>query len=139
MDLQGRSRWQTLSGNSVNSIPSANPETHEDVRAQLGRILGHPSFSSAKQLSKLLRYVVEQTLAGRGGGLKEYTLGVEVFGRGTSFDPRLDSIVRVEASKLRSRLTTYYNYEGSSDPVLIELPRGSYVPVITRREALPTR
>lgn len=98
------------------------------VRKQLEKVLADPVFSSARRLSLLLRFIVEETLAGRGDQLKEYTLGVSVLGRGTGFDPRLDSIVRVEASKLRARLGTYYKNAGLIDPILIELPRGSYAP-----------
>ena len=80
--------------------------------------------------SSLLRYIVEETLAGRGNELKEYTLGVAVLGRGSQFDPRLDSIVRVQASKLRARLAAYYKVPELNDSILIELPRGSYEPRI---------
>ena len=128
-----------LSGETVKLIDPADPERHKEVRAQLQRILAHARFSNTRRLSNLLRYVVEQALAGQTERVKEYTLGVEVFGRGTQFDSRLDSIVRVEASKLRSRLAAYYQEAGASDPILIELPRGSYVPVMTPREPLPAR
>jgi adenylate cyclase len=123
----------------VNPIDLTDPQRQQDVRAQLQRILIHPTFSHAKRLSCLLRYVVEQALAGRADELKEYTLGLEVFGRGTHFDPRLDSIVRVEASKVRSRLTAYYMDVGAKDPIVIQLPRGSYIPLITRHAPLAAR
>src|SRR5947199_6573657 len=104
------------------------------VTKQLEQVLADTSFSGAPRLSSLLRYIVRETLAGRGDQLKEYTLGVAVFGRGSRFDPRLDSIVRVEASKLRARLERYYKDAGANDAILIELPRGSYAPRITHRE-----
>jgi TolB-like protein/Flp pilus assembly protein TadD len=85
-----------------------------------------------------LRYVVEQTLAGRSGEIKEYVVGVEVFGRGNDFDPRLDSIVRVEARKVRTKLAEYYASAGARDPVSIELPKGSYAPLIVERQVRPT-
>lgn len=76
----------------------------------------------------MLRYVVERTLEGKTDELKEYALGVDVFGRGESFDPRVDTIVRVQARNLRSRLEQYYSSpEGRTDPVLIEIPKGRYV------------
>src|SRR3954451_12744550 len=103
------------------------------ARTQLEKVLAHSMFSGAPRLSSLLRYLLEETLAGRGDQLKEYTLGVAVLGRGSGFDPRLDSIVRVEASKLRARLETYYKNAGAKDDILIELPRGSYVPRIVPR------
>lgn len=98
------------------------------VKKQLKQMLAHPTFSGAPRLSALLRYIVEETLAGRGDQLKEYALGVAVLERGSSFDPRLDSIVRVEASKLRARLATYNREAGANDTIRVELPRGSYVP-----------
>lgn len=101
---------------------------------QLERIISSSAFSCAPRLSSLLRYIVTETLAGRGDQLKEYRLGVEALGRASSFDPRLDSIVRVEASKLRSRLAAYYKEAGANDAVLIELPRGSYAVQITARK-----
>src|SRR5829696_5413812 len=84
-----------------------------DVRAELDRILASKGFASAGRLSKLLRYVVDKTLAGETDQLKEYAVGVEVFERDGNYDPRLDSIVRVEAGRLRSRLDEYYNGEGA--------------------------
>jgi TolB-like protein len=103
----------------------------ESVRAALERVLASRCFRSAETLSRLLRYTVEQGLEGRGDRLKEYSLGVDVLGRGPRFDPRVDSVVRVEASRLRSRLAEYYRTEGADDPIRIEIPRGSYIPRIT--------
>src|SRR5215472_10819730 len=97
------------------------------VREQLSRILQSQTFNSAPVLSQMLRYVVDRTLEGRTDELKEYSLGVDVFGRGTSFDPRADTIVRVQARRLRSKLEEYYNIEGRMDPVLLELPKGRYI------------
>ena len=79
------------------------------------------------------RYVVERTLAGEADQLKEYAVGVEVFDRDDKYDPRLDSIVRVEAGRLRSRLEEYYNGEGAPDEVRIVLPRGGYSAQFARR------
>ncbi|HTM50580.1 MAG TPA: FlgO family outer membrane protein [Bryobacteraceae bacterium] len=89
-------------------------------------------FSTAAGQSRFLRFVVEETLQGRAGLLKEYSIGVEAFGRGESFDPRQDSIVRVEARKLRSNLAEYYQAEGRYDPARIELRKGAYIPTFTR-------
>ncbi len=86
-------------------------------------------------MSRLLRYVVEKTLAGEADQLKEYAVGVEVFDRDDKYDPRLDSIVRVEAGRLRSRLDEYYNGEGAASPIRINLPRGGYVAQFEPREA----
>jgi TolB-like protein len=111
-------------------VVSTIPEP--DVRAELDRILASKGFATAGRLSKLLRYVVEKTLAGETDQLKEYAVGIEVFERDEKYDPRLDSIVRVEAGRLRSRLDEYYNIEGSSSPIRIALPRGGYSAVFTR-------
>ena len=75
-----------------------------------------------------LRYVVEATLGGQGNRLKEYTIAVEVFGRDDSFDPQTNSLVRVEAGRLRRTLTLYYLTHGRDDPLRIEIPKGRYVP-----------
>jgi TolB-like protein len=118
-----------------------------DVRAELDRILASRGFANAGRLSRLLRYVVDKTLANEPDQLKEYSVGVEVFERDEKYDPRLDSIVRVEAGRLRSRLDEYYNGEGAAAPVRITLPRGGYVARFEERqpaapmvaEAQPTR
>jgi TolB-like protein len=103
----------------------------EAVREQLERVLGAELFSGAGRHSRLLRYLVERTLAGEGDQLKEYVLGTEVFDRSDAFDPRIDSIVRVEVRRLRSRLEDYYRGAGAADPVVIAIPRGGYVPTFT--------
>jgi adenylate cyclase len=108
-----------------------------DVRAELDRILASKGFATAGRLSKLLRYVVEKTLAGETDQLKEYAVGIEVFERDEKYDPRIDSIVRVEAGRLRTRLDEYYNAEGSASPIRISLPRGGYAAVFARAEAPP--
>jgi TolB-like protein len=97
-----------------------------EVRAEVERILASKGFANAGRLSRLLRYVVDKTLANQTDQLKEYAVGVEVFERDDKYDPRLDSIVRVEAGRLRSRLDEYYNGEGAGSPIRILLPRGGY-------------
>ncbi|HUQ52336.1 MAG TPA: hypothetical protein VM692_08945, partial [Gammaproteobacteria bacterium] len=108
------------------SVDSAAKPSATEVRAQLERILASRCFLQAGRASDFLRYVVEQTLAGGGQRLKGYTIGVEVFGRPPDFDAQSDALVRVEAGRLRRRLVEYYASEGASDPVRIDLPRGSY-------------
>ena len=100
----------------------------------MDRILASGKFASAPHLCRFLRFVVEQTLAGNSEGLKETVLGQEALGRGPAFDPRVDPIVRVQAGKLRTRLKDYYESEGATDQVLIELPKGGYVPSFRCRE-----
>lgn len=97
------------------------------VTAQLVRILDSEAFASTPLLSRFLKYVVEHGIRADPTPLKEYTLGVEVFDRGDDFDPRTDTIVRVNARRLRARLADYYRGEGRRDPVVIEMPKGHYV------------
>jgi tetratricopeptide (TPR) repeat protein len=99
------------------------------VTAQLERILKSPPLVSSPSLCRFLRYIVEETLAGRESEVKEHTLGVRVFDRGEDFNPRLDPIVRVQARNLRSRIAKYYEGPGAGDPIRIELPKGTYVPI----------
>lgn len=105
------------------------------VRAQLERVLDSAGFTRNERLSRFLRFVVEQNLAGRDSEIKESVIAVEVFGRSTDYDPKLDSIVRTEAGRLRARLTEYYSREGRSDPIVLELPKGGYVPLFCERDA----
>ena len=109
------------------------PHNSRLVMAQLEKILESPALGSAISLRRFLRYVVEETLAGRGDALKEYSLGASAFGRGEKFCPRTDPIVRVQARNLRLRLEQYYAGLGAEDPLLIEVPKGTYVPVFRRR------
>ena len=105
------------------------------VRAQVTRMLRSSVFANAPALSRLLQHLVECTLQGTAQHLKEYSLGVEVFDRGESFDPRTDTIVRVQARRLRSKLNDYYRTLGQFDPVRIEVPVGRYAVVCS---ACPT-
>ena len=89
----------------------------EAIRAALERIVTSPQLESSPSLCRFLRYVVEETLAGRGGQIKEYSLGAEVFARGDDFDPRIDPIVRVQARNLRARMAKYYEGPGADDAV----------------------
>src|SRR5262245_47886666 len=109
--------------------------TEDEIRRQLDSLVASDGFANADRMSGFLRYVVERTLAGESGQIKEYVIGVEVFGRDEHYDPRLDSIVRVEARRLRTKVDEYYATAGSGDSVLIRIPRGSYVPVFERRTA----
>ena len=103
--------------------------SREDVLRELERILASRAFQGAGRSGALLRFLLERTFAGQAEQLKEYTVGAEALGRGDSFDPRTDAIVRVEISRLRSRLSHYYATEGAANPVRIAIPKGSYVPV----------
>src|SRR5262249_35192259 len=104
----------------------------EVVRVNLEKAIASSPFATADRLRRFLRYIVEKSLAGDVDVLKEYPIGVEVYGRKPDFDPRVDAIVRVEASRLRGKLREYYGAAGRNDPIRIELPKGSYVPVFSQ-------
>jgi serine/threonine-protein kinase len=103
------------------------------VLAHLSRVLSSSTFRGADRSAAVLRFLVESAVRGDADRLKEYTVGVEALGRGASFDPRTDPIVRAEASRLRSRLERYYADEGQTDDLIIELPKGKYVPRFAAR------
>jgi TolB-like protein/Tfp pilus assembly protein PilF len=113
---------------------SAKPSP-EQVRAQVEKILASRLFTRSERLCRFLRFCVEQTLDEKGDQLKEQLVGVEVFDRKGDYDPRTDPIVRVEAMRLRSKLKAYYTSAGRPDCVLIELPKGAYVPAFRKRDA----
>jgi hypothetical protein len=98
------------------------------IREELDRILSSPEFRTSKRSQDFLKYVVEHALAGRTEMLKERSIGIEVFGRSTDYDPGEDATVRVKAGEVRKRLGLYYAEQGVHDPLRIELPLGTYVP-----------
>src|SRR5580700_3362367 len=100
----------------------------ESQRAELQTLLGSKEFTRAPTLANLLSYLCERLFAGEANKIKEYSVGVEVFKRGASFDQDSDSIVRVEANRLRKRLAEYYAGEGSFHALRITIPVGQYVP-----------
>ncbi|MDA4847018.1 hypothetical protein [Hoeflea poritis] len=99
------------------------------VEKQLERVLASSQFSETTRLARFLDYVVRQALDGNAEGLKGYAIGLDVFDKDEDFDPSIDTIVRVQAGKLRSRLDLFYAGEGRDDPLRIVIPKGSYVPV----------
>lgn len=105
----------------------------EAIRAQLARILSSPTFSRANRSSQLLQFVVESTLAGDQQKLREHTIATQVFGRPDSFDPRIDSLVRVEVTRLRSRLQAYYDSALETGDIEIAVAPGTYVPTFESR------
>jgi len=102
----------------------------DKIAAQLKRILATPEFVTRKKVSQFLRYVVEQSLNGQSGSIKQYTIAVEALGYGADFDPSTNPTVRIEAQRLRRSLDQYYSAQGIEDPVRIDIPKGGYVPVI---------
>src|SRR2546423_14524598 len=112
---------------SVSNLSPGKP-TPEEVLGELETLLASRHLRESHQLPCFLEFVVHETLAGRQDGLKEYLLGCKVFGRRQDYDPRADGIVRVQATTLRKRLDKYYAEEGASARVVIDVPRGGYVP-----------
>jgi tetratricopeptide (TPR) repeat protein/TolB-like protein len=119
------------------SVPEAmrHEPTPDEIRDQVDRIVTSQVFERSPQLGAFLRFVVEAVLHGKRDRIKAYTIGVEVLRRDLKFDPQFDPIVRVEATRLRRAIERYYAGPGADDPVVIDVPRGSYVPIFRRREA----
>lgn len=115
----------------LNGIPGP------DIRSQLERILRSRAFIQSHRIRRFLQFIVEESLLGQPHRLKEYLIGLEVFDRRDAFDPRVDSIVRVEARRLRHKLEEYYRSEGREDSVRITLRKGSYVPIFEPRASAP--
>jgi len=118
---------------SRSSAPSQS-QIDDAVREHLDRILASPTFQQGDRLKRFLKFIVVEAVAGRRHELKEYVIGVEVFGKEETFDPRTDPIVRVQARRLRAKLVRYYRDEGRADETVIELPKGGYAPVFKHRD-----
>ena len=116
----------------MESTPSS-----KEIQVELERVLGSPPFAHAHRSQRFLRYVVEVTLNDRAEFLKEFAIAVDVFGRNVSYDPSINATVRVEAGRVRSRLREYYTDQGRHDPVIIDVPKGGYRAVFTRRSINP--
>ena len=133
--LAQRDLDQPANGATTGGIPS------ETVLAALDKLVASEAFGKAERPARFLRFLVDATLRGESQLLKENVLGVEVFDRPASWDPRLDPVVRQEAGRLRKRLAKYHENGGASAEVRIELPVGTYVPVFRFRapdiETLP--
>ncbi len=106
----------------------------DGIRRQLERVLSSSGFRKCAQLSRFLRFTVDQALADPSNAPKETWIGVEIFGRKPDYNPACDPVVRVEARRLRVKLAQYYANEGREDPIRIELPKGGYLPVFERTE-----
>jgi serine/threonine-protein kinase len=109
------------------------------IRQELTRILVSKTFSQVERLKRFVSFIVGETVGGRSADLKEYVIGVHVFGKDPSFDPRTDPIVRVQARRLRTRLARYYRDEGNADELVIDLPKGGYAPVFRVRDEAPAK
>src|SRR4051794_26428396 len=123
-------------GSSYPQEPSRPPDS--EIRAQIERIVKDKLFADSARLQRFLSWTVDQVLQGEAQKIKQFTIGQEVFDRGAEFDPRIDSIVRTEAQRLRRKLSEYYLEAGLSDPILIAFDPGSYVPVFKCRQQTST-
>ena len=114
------------------------PPLPEDspINIQLERIVRSRTFSKARRSQLFLRYILLHAEAHPGEQLKEYSIAVDVFDRDSSYDPAVNNTVRVEAGRLRSRLLEYYAHEGQADPLVIEVPKGSYRVRIHQRDPI---
>src|SRR5215204_1746647 len=99
------------------------------VKKQLQQLLNQEEFRRSPILTRFLEYVVLAKLAGREDEIKEYTIGIKALGRPPDFNPQLDAVVRIHASRLRNILLQYYHSEGKDAPVVIRIPKGTYVPL----------
>src|ERR1700739_436320 len=114
--------------------PSAYPvaETEapktEQCEEQVRKILQSATFRNATTLQQLLQFLATKSTTGSNDALKEYTIGVEALGRKQDFDPKIDPIVRVQSHRLRLKLKEYYEAEGRQDPIIIQIPKGHYLP-----------
>lgn len=122
-----------LYGEEQSGIADPFHASHDDIRLILHKVLSSPEFSSVVQLRSFLSYVVSKVIDDRPDEIKGYTIAVEALGRDVSFNPITDPIVRVEAARLRQRLARYYTGSGKNDPIVIAIPKGSYVPAFTLR------
>src|SRR5262245_15802222 len=103
------------------------------IREQLERIVASPEFVASERGRKFLKFVVEETLAGRGERLKGYSIATQVFSRGEEFDAQNDPVVRIEAGRVRRALERYYLVAGTSDRTIITIPKGGYLPLFEWR------
>ena len=98
----------------------------EAIRAQVERILQNKNLRLSEVQRRLFSYLADKSLSGEADGLKEYTLGLDAFGKPPSYDPRQESVVRMHVARLRQKLADYYRIEGVNDPILVELPKGGF-------------
>src|SRR5215472_19034862 len=93
---------------------------------QVQRVVASKTFKTSEVHRNLLTYLAEKSLAGEAHNLKEYTVGLDVFGKPASYDPRQESVVRMHVGRLRQKLAEYYRTEGVEDPVIVDLPKGGF-------------
>jgi len=111
-----------------------HPFSDHAITLQLKRIFMHPDFSKSEILKKFLTYIVKETLTGNADILKEYTIALNVLKKPSNFNPQKNCIVRIHAGRLRQALCNYYTQTGSIDSIIIDIPKGKYVPVFMDRQ-----
>jgi TolB-like protein/Flp pilus assembly protein TadD len=120
-----------VTGGSAKDASSSESIDQQAIRAHIETVLASPILASSPRRVQLLRYLCTRALSGDGDQVNEYAIGIDVFEKSASFDPRIDSIVRTEMGRLRQKLKEYYAGGGQSSTLRIELPLRSYVPVFT--------
>ena len=110
-----------------NAIPG------ELLQNQIDRILRSDEFRNSEVLLHLLQYLADKSASGAADNLKEYTVAIEALGKPSSYDPQTNSVVRIQAGRLRQKLAEYYRAEGKDDPILIELPKGRFRLITSQR------
>jgi hypothetical protein len=123
-----KSRGAELAYADASAVTHHDAPSADQCQQQVHRIIHSTTFRNALTLQQLFQFVADRAIAGTTEGLKEYTIGVEAFSRKQDFDPKTDPIVRVQTHRLRQKLKEYYDTEGSHDPILIEIPKGHYLP-----------
>src|SRR5256714_2055060 len=124
---------------SVTGYHRASIAEREQLLGQIDRLISSHVLHGSESLCKLLRYLAEHALNHPGVPLKEYQIATEVFARPADFDPQSDSTIRVQAGRLRMKLAEYYSSEGADDPLVVELPKGTYVLSFHQRAHAPAR
>ena len=110
----------------------------EEINNQVKRILNYPLFKNSPVLSRFLEFIIHETFQNNESQIKEYTIAIKVLYRSRDFNPSADSIVRIHAGRLRRALSDYYLTEGIYDPIIIRIPKGSYVPEVMGSDAVET-
>ena len=109
----------------------------EANQAQVQRIIQSKAFRTSEVHRNLLQYLAEKSLSGTADSLKEYTVGLDVFAKPASYDPRQESVVRMHVARLRQKLAEYYRTEGADDPVIVDVPKGGFRVTFETREIVP--
>src|SRR5262250_3924751 len=109
----------------------------DSSQVQVQRIVSSKAFKTSEVHRNLLTYLSEKSLSGEAQNLKEYTVGLDVFAKPASYDPRQESVVRMHVARLRQKLAEYYRTEGADDPIIVDLPKGGFKVVFESRPAAP--